>query len=230
MTNNPIYCAIDTSNIKNAVNLVDQISPFVGGIKIGLEFFTSCGINGIEKISEFKLPLFIDLKLYDIPNTVKKALENILYLKPEYTTLHISGGAEMLKECKEIKKQLNSPTKLLGVTMLTSFDDISISDIGINYSVSENVKRLTKMAHECDLDGVVCSPLEITDIKKNYGEKLKIVVPGIRNDFINSDDQKRTLSAKQAITAGADIIVVGRPITSADSPAKAAQFFQQSIK
>ena len=223
MTNNPIFCAIDTSDIDKAVALVDQIYPHIGGIKLGLEFFTSCGFFGLEKIKKYELPLFVDLKLYDIPNTAKQALHNILAFDPLYTTLHLSGGSEMLIECVETKNELNSRTKLIGVTMLTSFNDASISEIGIEKTVRGNVKQLTQLAVNCEMDGIVCSPLEISEVKNNHGNKLQIISPGIRSKENASNDQKRTLSAKEAVDAGADILVVGRPITNAKDPAKAAE-------
>ena len=229
MTNNPIFCAIDTNDIDRAEGLIDQIYPYVGGIKLGLEFFTSCGLLGFEKLKKSQLPIFIDLKLYDIPNTVKQALSNILLLEPEYTTLHLSGGSEMLKECAELKNKLNSSTKLIGVTMLTSFNDTLISEIGIEKSVNDNVKQLTQLAVNCGMDGIVCSALEILDVKKTHGNNLQIISPGIRGRENSSNDQKRTLSAKEAIEAGADILVVGRPITDAKDPAKAAEIIYSEI-
>ena len=230
MSKNPIFCAIDTSNVDDAIRLVDQISNHIGGIKLGLEFFTSCGINGIEKISKFGLPLFLDLKLYDIPNTVRKSLNNILSLQPEYTTLHMSGGSDMIRECVNLKKNIGSSTNLIGVTLLTSFNENSIKEIGISGSVNESVENLSNLAFNCGMDGIVCSPMEIRKVKETFGSKLKVIVPGIRNQTDNNDDQKRTLSAKKAIEFGADIIVVGRPITSAEIPGKAAEIFHQSIK
>jgi len=230
LTKNPIYCAIDTSSIDDAVRLIEEIHPHIGGIKLGLEFFTSCGIKGIEKISKYELPLFLDFKLYDIPNTVKKSLKNILSYNPTYTTLHISGGSRMLKECVDLKKELNSNTNLIGVTILTSFDDNSINEIGMIGTVNENVDYLSALAIGCGMDGIVCSPIEIRKVKETFGSKLKVIVPGIRNQTDNNNDQKRTLSAKKAIELGADVIVVGRPITSADSPGKAAEIFHQSIQ
>ena len=230
MTKNPIYCAIDTSCIDDADRIISEIEPHIGGIKLGLEFFTSCGIKGIEKIAKYELPLFLDFKLYDIPNTVKKSLQNILSYNPTYTTLHVSGGSRMLKECVELKKELNSNTNLIGVTMLTSFDDGSMNEIGMSGTVDRNVDNLSSLAFDCGMDGIVCSPMEIRKVRETFGSKLKIVVPGIRNQTNNDDDQKRTLSAKKAIEFGADIIVVGRPITSADSPRNAAEIFHQSIK
>ncbi len=230
MNTNPIYCAIDTSSIDDALKLVKETAPYIGGVKLGLEFFTSCGIEGVETIAKSEIPLFLDLKLYDIPNTVKKSLKNILSLKPTYTTLHLSGGSDMLRECVNLKKELNSSTKLIGVTMLTSFNDNSMNEIGINKSINENVKKLSHLALNTGMDGIVCSPMEIKDVKNSFGSKLDVVVPGIRNQSDNLYDQKRTLSAKEAIDHGADIIVIGRPITKANSPADAAKFFQQSIK
>lgn len=230
MIKNPIYCAIDTSSIDDALRMIDEIQPYIGGIKLGLEFFTSCGLNGIERIQKLNIPLFIDLKLYDIPNTVTKSLENILSLKPEYTTVHVSGGKKMLQECVNLKNKLNSSTNLIGVTLLTSFDDNCVEEIGLNGSVDKNVENLSRLACNCGIDGIVCSPMEIRKIKATFGAKLKVIVPGIRNDTGSIDDQKRTLSAKEAIDFGADIIVVGRPITSAESPVNAAKRFIQSIE
>ena len=230
MTENPIYCAIDTSSFDNAEKIINEIAPHIGGIKLGLEFLTSCGIKGIEKIAKYELPLFLDFKLYDIPNTVKKSLQNILSFNPKYTTLHLSGGSHMLKECVDLKKQLNSNTNLIGVTMLTSFDDDLINEIGMSGTVNRNVDNLSTLAINCGMDGVVCSAMEIRKVKETFGSKLKVIVPGVRNKKDNNDDQKRMLSPKKAIEFGADIIVVGRPITCADSPGDAAKIFLQSIK
>ena len=230
MNNNPIYCAIDTSSVDEALSIINEISPYIGGIKLGLEFFTSCGIKGIEQVAKCELPLFLDLKLYDIPNTVKKSLKNILSFHPTYTTLHALGGSDMLKECVNLKKELNSSTNLIGVTILTSFDHNSLNEVGISGTVNMNVEKLSQLAFNNGMDGVVCSPMEIRKVKEKFGSKLKAIAPGIRNNTDISNDQRRTLSAKEAIDLGADIIVIGRPITSAESPAKAAEIFLQSIK
>ena len=229
MNKNPIYCAIDTSSVDEALRVINEISPYIGGIKLGLEFFTSCGIKGIEQVAKCELPLFLDLKLYDIPNTVKQSLKNILSFHPTYTTLHISGGSHMLKECVDLKKELNSNTNLIGVTMLTSFDDDSINKIGMRGTVSRNVDNLSALAFDCGMDGIVCSPMEIRKVKEAFGSKLKVIVPGIRNNSDSSDDQKRTLSAKESINLGADILVIGRPITQADNPSEAAKSIFESI-
>ena len=228
MNRNPIFCAIDTNELDRALSLITEISPNIGGIKIGLEFITSLGISGVEEIKKSNIPLFIDLKLYDIPNTVSAALKNILKFEPEYTTVHISGGRRMLEACVEEKLRAKSNTKLVGVTMLTSFNNEEIGEIGINKSVNENVSLLASLASSCNLDGIVCSPHEISEIKNNYD--LEIITPGIRMDKLRTDDQKRTLSAKEALIAGADILVIGRPITQADSPSDAARSIYESIQ
>ena len=228
MTRNPIFCAVDTNDIHKATSLLSEIVPHIGGIKIGLEFFTSLGVKGIEEVKKFNKPLFIDLKLYDIPNTVVAALRNILALKPEYTTLHISGGRRMLENCVEEKIKVNSSTKLIGVTMLTSFDNKEINEIGIEKKVEDNVSLLSGLAESCKLDGIVCSPHEISHIKNKF--KLELIVPGIRMNESQTDDQKRTLTAKEALKAGADILVIGRPITQADNPAEAARSIFDSIQ
>ena len=229
MNNNPIYCAIDTSDIKQAIALIEEIRPFVGGVKLGLEFYTHCGIEGINKIKELGLPMFIDLKLFDIPNTTKSALQGILASEPELTTLHISGGSEMLRDCVDIRNSSKSKTKLIGVTVLTSFDETGINEVGINSLLSDQVIKLARLAEVNKLDGIVCSPQEIKIIKSEIKGKLKLIVPGIRNNEDNSNDQKRTMSAKEAVDAGADILIIGRPITKALDPADAAQKIFQSL-
>ena len=229
MTKNPIYCAIDTNNIKQACELVGQIKSSVGGIKLGLEFFTHCGIDGINQIKKFGLPIFLDLKLYDIPHTVKSALQGILALEPELTTLHTLGGSEMLSACTDLRDTAQSKTKLIGVTVLTSFDEVGIKEIGIQNSLEDQVMRLTQLASLSKLDGIVCSPHEIRKIKKEYGNTIQLIVPGIRNINQTTNDQKRTMSAKEAVNAGADILVIGRPITQAADPEKAASDIFNSL-
>ncbi len=222
MTDNPIYCAIDTNDIKNALSLIEKIKESIGGIKLGLEFYTHCGIEGINEIKSLGLPIFIDLKLFDIPNTAKSALQGILNLKPEFTTLHISGGSEMIKECINVKETNQSKTNLIGVTVLTSFDEDGMREVGIYNSIDDQVLNLVKLANENNLDGIVCSPQEIKQIKQETKNDLKLIVPGIRNINDDTNDQKRTMNASEAINAGADILVIGRPITMANDPAEAA--------
>ena len=229
MINNPIFCAIDTSDIDKAKELAINIKPYVGGLKLGLEFFTSCGITGIKQIEELGLPLFIDLKFYDIPNTVTSALKNILEINPQFTTIHCTGGKKMMTECMKLKNEMGSTTNIIGVTVLTSFDDQAIKEIGFNTSVIDTIDQVASLADECSLDGLVCSPLEAQKLKNSF-PALQLIVPGIRNSSEQTNDQKRTLSAKEAIDNGADILVIGRPITEASDPAKAAEALLNEIK
>jgi len=229
LTNNPIFCAIDTSDIDKAKELAINIKPYVGGLKLGLEFFTSCGITGIKQIQELGLPLFIDLKFYDIPNTVTSALKNILEINPQFTTIHCTGGKKMMTECMKLKNEMGSTTNIIGVTMLTSFDDQAIKEIGFNTSVIDTINQVASLANECSLDGLVCSPLEAQKLKNSF-PTLQLIVPGIRNSSEQTNDQKRTLSAKEAIDNGADILVIGRPITEAPDPAKAAEALLNEIQ
>ena len=229
MSNNPIFCAIDTSDIEEAKELAMTIKPYVGGIKLGLEFFTSCGILGIKQMENLGLPLFIDLKFYDIPNTVTSALKNILEINPMFTTIHCTGGRKMITECINLKKEMSSTTNIIGVTMLTSLDDQEINEIGFKDSVTKSVNKLAELANDCGLDGLVCSPLEAKNIKSDFPH-LHLIVPGIRRSSDETNDQKRILSANEAIINGADILVIGRPITEADDPAKAAEELSNEIQ
>jgi len=229
LINNPIFCAIDTSDIDKAKELAINIKPYVGGLKLGLEFFTSCGITGIKQIEELGLPLFIDLKFYDIPNTVTSALKNILEINPQFTTIHCTGGKKMMTECMKLKNEMGSTTNIIGVTMLTSFDDQAIKEIGFNTSVIDTINQVASLADECSLDGLVCSPLEAQKLKNSF-PALQLIVPGIRNSSEQTNDQKRTLSAKEAIDNGADILVIGRPITEAPDPANAAKALLNEIQ
>ena len=229
MTNNPIYCAIDTNDVEQALSLIEKIKESIGGIKLGLEFYSHCGIEGINKIKALDLPIFIDLKLFDIPNTAKSALQGILNLKPEFTTLHISGGSEMIRDCVNIKNSNQSKTNLIGVTVLTSFDEVRIKEVGIHNSINDQVLILAKLANENNLDGIVCSPQEIRRIKQETENNLKLIVPGVRNIDDDTNDQKRTMNAREAMNAGADILVIGRPMTMANDPAEAAYKIFKSL-
>ncbi|MDC3144321.1 orotidine-5'-phosphate decarboxylase [Pelagibacteraceae bacterium] len=229
MTNNPIYCAIDTNNIEHALKLIEKIKESIGGIKLGLEFYSHCGIEGINKIKELDLPIFIDLKLFDIPNTAKTALEGILNLEPKFTTLHVSGGSEMIKECVNVRNSNQSQTNLIGVTVLTSFNERGIKEVGLSNSIQDQVLNLARLAEENNLDGIVCSPHEIKKIKLEVEDNLKLIVPGIRSIDDDTNDQKRTMNASEAMNAGADILVVGRPITMAKDPAEAAYKIFKSL-
>ncbi len=226
--NNKIIVALDSNNIKKIKKLVHLLKNEVYGFKIGYEFFLNFGIDGYNQIKKISSKIFLDLKLHDIPNTVKNAIKAIEKLGPEFTTIHLSGGDEMQKLSITKKKRR---TKILGVSILTSLDPIQTKKYYKESNIKKLVRKFIKNAKLNGLDGIVCSPLEIELVKKEVGNSLLIVVPGIRlnNSKIKKDDQKRFVSPKKAIDLGADLLVIGRPITSAKNPLIAIKEINESI-
>jgi orotidine-5'-phosphate decarboxylase len=215
---NPILCAIDEADPAKAKNLVRTLKSAVGGIKLGLEFFTANGPRVVKETAQ-GLPLFLDLKLHDIPNTVAGAVKAAAALEPLLLTVHCAGGAAMMKAAAEAKGK----TKILGVTVLTSLDERDLELIGQRGPLAEQAQRLALLAKESGLDGVICSPLETAALRQACGPDFLLVVPGIRIGSLALGDQKRVMGPKDAIAAGADYIVIGRPITGSPSPASAAR-------
>ncbi len=224
---NPIFCAIDTYDIDKANHLINSIKPSIGGVKLGLEFFISQGRQGVKRIAENGLDIFLDLKLHDIPNTVNKAVKEVAKLNCYMTTVHTLGGKDVMKAARAAVEESEFKPLLIGVTILTSH--IDISEVGIDYGIRDEVLRLAELAAKSGMDGIVCSPHEIAEIRKNFGKELKLVVPGIRSDTDKKDDQARTMSAKEALQLGADFLVIGRPITAAENPPQAAKIILDSI-
>jgi len=223
-----LICAVDKKDVQSALDLCTQIKPSVGLIKLGLEFFTINGPQGVSTIKECGVPIFLDLKFYDIPNTVAQAVSSAVRVGVDMLTIHASGGKDMMKAAsnaaKEVAAKLGiAPPMVLGVTVLTSMDISDLSSIGVSRKLEDQVLSLAHLAKESGLEGIVCSPLEISLIKKEFGDSLKLIVPGIRPEGGGGDDQKRVMTPTQAIKNGADFIVVGRPITNATNPAEAAQ-------
>ena len=212
-----IIVALDNKNLSEITNLVKKIKSHVFGFKIGKEFFYNYGIEGYKKIYKLSNNIFLDLKLHDIPNTVERALNALIKLKPILTTIHISGGDEMQKVSSKLKK---NKTKILGVTILTSLNSSQTEKYYNNKNVNQLVKKFAQNAKNNNLDGIVCSPLEIKTVRKVVGRKMLIVVPGIRLENQNNtkDDQKRILTPKEAIKLGADYLVIGRPIVESNNP------------
>lgn len=221
MPANPIFCAIDRPDLEGALELARVVAPHVGGIKLGLEFFTAQGPPGLAAVAELGLPLFLDLKFHDIPNTVAGAVRSAAGLGVAMLTLHAGGGRAMLEAAREAAATAPAPPWLLGVTVLTSLDADDLAATGIAHSLNAQAARLGALALAAGLDGLVCAPQEIEDLRIALGTKPRLVVPGIRPD-VRGDDQKRTMGAAEALALGADILVVGRPITRASSPAEAA--------
>lgn len=215
-----LICAIDTTDLPQAVALTKAIKPHVDMVKLGMEFFYAHGAGGYKAIAKTGVPIFLDLKLHDIPNTVEGGMKALLALKPAMLTVHAAGGLEMLKAAQKtnVKKQ----TAILGVTILTSLEQQSIAEIGFNQRLESHVLRLAELVNKAGLKGIVCSPHELGAIKMRFKNKLVTVVPGIRPAGSAKGDQSRTMTPSEASRAGADYIVVGRPITESKDPVKAA--------
>lgn len=228
---NPIMLAIDTSSLDEAKSLAVKLKDHIGGIKLGMEFFNSFGPSGIKTIKDFDIPIFLDLKLHDIPATVYKTITTLLKLEPAIINVHASGGKEMMMAAaKALKDSGNKNTKIIAVTILTSLDDNDLYEIGFSGTSNELVLRLAKLAQESGLDGIVCSAKEISTIRENIGSDFMLVVPGIRTKEDNADDQKRIMTPKEAILLGADLLVIGRPITKAKDEILASKEILDQLK
>ena len=226
MPSKRIIVALDSDNFDKIKKLVKTLKKDVYAFKIGYQFFFNFGIQGYMKIYSICPNIFLDLKLHDIPNTVEKGLGALLKIKPKLTTIHISGGDEMMKAAGKIKKN----TKILGVSILTSIDNRQTKKYYNQKDVSKLVKKFSKFAKKNNLDGVVCSPNEIRHVRKEVGNNFIIVTPGIRIDSrIESDDQKRVQTPKKAIELGADYLVIGRPITQSRNPLKVLKEINKTI-
>ena len=207
-----IFVACDISSQKEVINLLEKIHHNISGIKIGLQYITQRSPEDIRELSKFKKPIFYDGKFFDIKNTLISSIKALDTLNISYATVHLLNGFEALKSANEIAKKIN--INLLGVSVLTSFTDDDLESLGFKNKVTEQVKKLIKIAAEVNLYGVVCSPLEVKMVKK-IAPKLKCFTPGIRMTK-NTHDQNRTMNAKDAIKAGSDCLIIGRPITDGD--------------
>ncbi len=226
MAGSPIFCAIDLADVDAAYAVASQVAPYVGGLKIGLEFFVANGPVGVQRLARLGLPLFLDLKLHDIPNTVAAAVRSAAALNVTFLTIHISGGREMMRRAVEAA---DGKVKLLGVTVLTSLDEDDLTATGQALPLSGQVARLGKLGLEYGLDGLVCSPHEVPALRLTGGSAPILMVPGIRPADTHTQDQKRTMSPASAISTGATYVVIGRPITQAADPAAAARAINESL-
>jgi orotidine-5'-phosphate decarboxylase len=215
----PIYVAIDTPDLDKAKAIAARVKHHVGGLKLGLEFFSANGRNGVKEMGEIGLPIFLDLKLHDIPNTVGKAVQALRALEPAVLTVHAAGGRAMMEDAKAAAP---TGTKVVGVTVLTSLDGDDLGSIGLAPDPRPQVERLTSLAREAGLDGVVCSGNEVGAARKLWPDGY-FVVPGVRPAGGAAGDQKRVITPRAALDAGASILVVGRPITAAADPDQAAR-------
>ena len=221
----PIYVAIDTPDLDKAKAIAARVRLHVGGIKLGLEFFSANGRQGIREMAELGLPIFLDLKLHDIPNTVGKAIQALRPLEPAILTVHAAGGRAMLEDAKAAAP---TGTRVVAVTVLTSLDGADLGAIGVGSDPHAQVERLTALAREAGVDGVVCSGNEVSAAKALWPEGF-FVVPGVRPAGGRSGDQKRVMTPRAALDAGASILVIGRPITEARDPDKAARAIEATL-
>ena len=212
MTSKNIFVACDVSSQKEILDLLELIHEDISGIKIGLQYITQRSPEEIRELSKFKKPIFYDGKFFDIKNTLVESVKSLKSLNINYATVHLLNGLDALKAANQAAKEIN--LNLLGVSVLTSFDNKDLQNLGFNNKVEDQVKILIKVAMKAELHGVICSPLEIKMIKK-IAPNLKCFTPGIRMEH-TKDDQKRTMSANEAIKEGSDCLIIGRPITKGD--------------
>lgn len=218
----------------NALRLTESLAGSVGAFKVGKELFVSAGPKIVQEIRATGASVFLDLKFHDIPNTVAKAVASATRLDVQMLTIHTSGAGTMMaaaeKAAQDTAKECGNKAPLvLGVTVLTSMDETDLAQIGINISAAEQVERLAKLATDSGLRGLVCSPLEIERLRGVLPDHMQLVIPGIRPSNSMSDDQKRIMTPKDAMTAGANWLVIGRPITQADNPRDAAEAILNSL-
>lgn len=220
-TRPPFFVALDVPSGEEAVELSRVLRPHVGGFKVGLELFTAAGPQIVEQIGA--RDVFLDLKFHDIPNTAAGAARSAARLGVQIFDVHCLGGLEMMRAAADAAREIDAQTKIIGITVLTSHDRASLARIGLDEEPESAVRRLALLAREAGLDGVVCSPREIGAVRAECGADFLLVTPGIRPAGADAGDQKRTLTPREAIEAGANWLVIGRPITAAPDPAAAAR-------
>lgn len=225
-----IYVALDTPDVGAAIAMAQQLAGYVGGVKLGKEFFVANGPDAVRAVGGLGMPVFLDLKFHDIPNTVAGAVRSALPSEPAILNVHAMGGSAMMKAAKEALDAGDGPhPMLIAVTVLTSLGDEDLAELGVSANAEDQVVRLARLTQSCGLDGVVCSPREIGPIRAACGNDFKLVVPGIRPTWAATGDQKRITTPSDAIASGADYLVIGRPITSAEDPVQAAQMIADEI-
>jgi orotidine-5'-phosphate decarboxylase len=227
ITHPSLICAIDTTDVSAASALATAVAPHVGAIKLGLEYFVANGAAGVRVFEHLGIPIFLDLKFHDIPNTVAKAIEATAGIHTFMMTVHTSGGRTMLQAAIDASMRVAEVTGkarpyIVGVTTLTSMDQDDLMMTGVRDTVPDHVKRLADLAQSAQLDGVVCSSYEIEMLRREIGGDFLLVVPGIRPAGASHQDQKRVMSPAEALRKGADYLVIGRPITQAANPAASA--------
>lgn len=230
MTAERIFCALDTADLEAAVALAGLLKGEVGGLKLGSEFFTAHGPEGVARIAATGHRIFLDLKYHDIPNTVAGAVRAAAGLGVALLTVHASGGPAMLRAAATAAAESGDKRpSIVAVTVLTSLDEDDLAAVGQTQPAARQVARLAGLAKESGIDGAVCSPREITALKASLGAGFRLVVPGVRPAWAATDDQKRVMTPAEALAAGADDLVIGRPITRAPDPVAAARRIAEEL-
>ncbi|MBI1181646.1 MAG: orotidine-5'-phosphate decarboxylase [Alphaproteobacteria bacterium] len=229
-----VFVALDTPALDVALDWAGRLKGVVGGLKLGLEFFGAQGPEGVRRVSETGMPVFLDLKFHDIPNTVAQAVTSVTPLAPVLATIHAGGGRAMMEAAVAAARETADKAgvarpKILAVTVLTSLDGDDLAAAGVSGGVEEQVVRLARLAQQAGVDGVVCSPREIVPIRRACGRSLLLVVPGLRPAGAAPGDQKRVMTPGEAVSSGADYLVIGRPITQAVDPVDAARAIAASL-
>ena len=222
---NPVFLALDLPQLEAAHDLVKTVRAHIGGVKLGLEFFNTHGHHGVLDIAHLGLPIFLDLKLHDIPNTAARAMQAIHVLEPAIVTVHASGGRAMMEDAKAAAGE---HAKVVAVTMLTSLDADDLAAMGISGTPKDHVGRMADLAREAGLDGIVCSGHEIGAVHAGWRDGYH-VVPGLRLANDTAGDQKRVVTPRAARDAGASVLVVGRSISRADDPVAAARAIEATL-
>ncbi|MEL7190297.1 MAG: orotidine-5'-phosphate decarboxylase [Pseudomonadota bacterium] len=222
---NPVYLALDVPQVEPAKALLEKVKAHIGGVKLGLEFFCAHGGHGVHEIAHMGLPIFLDLKFHDIPNTVAAAMQAIHVYEPKIVTIHASGGRAMMEDAKAAAAE---GCKVVAVTTLTSLDASDLTDTGIYGSAETQVMRLAELAHSAGLDGIVCSGKEVGKVHAEWKDGF-FVVPGLRPAGSGTGDQKRVVTPRSARDNGASVLVIGRPISRADDPVSAARAIEATL-
>lgn len=222
---NPVYLALDVPQIDPALALLEKVKAHIGGVKLGLEFFCAHGGHGVHEIAHMGLPIFLDLKFHDIPNTVAAAMMAVHVYEPAIVTVHASGGRAMMEDAKAAAAE---GCKVVAVTTLTSLDASDLTATGIYGSAETQVMRLAELAHKAGLDGIVCSGQEVGMVRKQWKDG-HFVVPGLRLQGSGTGDQKRVVTPRAARDNGASVLVIGRPISRADDPVAAARAIEATL-